>query len=424
MTETTQAQTGTTPVKTECKVDPADQPKLPGTCAEIESGPPEPTWTPPTVDCQPPACCPQDPPASATCLDPLIEEQLKEITKAEQAKAFKTELEGLQQKTKTAKLDYTDAKYLALLERWKKEDGDIVEILPKLTCALKCWREQIQCFVCPLLYDIQIASRSLNGKAGPFPGKNYSPFARVFALPDAEKSLYDVQYWRQRNRAAKQAAFDRVKAVLAAWEKPGTTIDKVLSDNTALLQTIRTSLGAKDAGKLIYDLFLRVIPMHLLIAPPKETFTTGIDKKYVADLCPCDGGIGDACCGSDAGVPGVLADLLGPQPFLLKPSDYDAVVCCLVQKRYLPAKKALADADADLQATNNLITATLAAIADKKKSIEALAKAKLAQPFDCCSGEGGTGSSPGKTGCGCTGTKAPPAAAPAPTEAPAPAQVA
>ena len=33
-------------------------------------------------------------------------------------------------------------------------------------------------------------------------------------------SLYDLRHWHERNRDAKKRVFDRVKSVLAVWEKP------------------------------------------------------------------------------------------------------------------------------------------------------------------------------------------------------------
>lgn len=387
-----------------CVVDPAPQPKsppAPGTCQPSADPSPAPVPPEPSVDCKPPDCCPKDPPGSKTCLDDLIVAQQEEIAKADSAKAFKAELEGLQQKSKAARADYTPAKYQALLARWKAEDKDIVDLIAKLVCTMPCWRKQIECFVCPLLYRIRLDGERLDGKVW---------------LYDKVYSLDDLQYWHQRNVAARQEAFDRIRGVLGAWEKPAATIDGVLNDNAKLLDAIRKAIGAPDAGKLIWDLFMRVVPMHLLIAPPSAIAVTGIDKEYV-DLCACDTGTHDDCCGPDAGVPSVLRQWLGPQPYLIDPAQYDALICCLVQTRYLPAKNALAAAQASKQSIDNLIASTKAGIADQKKNLEANAKAKLILPFDCCKepGDGSTGDGGGKTaGCGC-------APAPAPTPAPGPA---
>jgi hypothetical protein len=352
------------------------------------------------IDCKPPACCPQDPPGSTGCLDPLISQQDALMSQAETAKAFKAELVQLQQKSIAAKADYPLARYQSLLELWKAEDKDIVSLIDKLVCTLPCWRTQIECFVCPLLYDIRVDSERLTGKV---------------LHSGSVNSLYDLRYWLQRELEVRQATYNRVRAVLAAWEKPGTTIEAVLTANRAVLDGVRKNLGSADAGKLLWDLLIRAVTMHLLIAPPATVATTAIDRCYV-DLCPCDKGCPDDCCGPDTGVPSVLRQLFGPQPYLISPDQYDALVCCLVESRYLPAKDALSAVTAAAKNNDDDIARTLARIADHQKNLETNAKAKLALSFDCCkdgSGKGGT-----KTGCGCS-----PAPAPTPTPAPAPAPV-
>lgn len=377
---------GSPPATAPSPVPPAPPPTS-GGCVPPPPGPDAPVLKDPTVTCVPPAKCPAPPGTSATCLDPLIAEQQMLIDQADRATKFKKELEDLQGKAKLAKADYTTAIYLSLLERWKAEDKDIVDLIDKLKCTARCWREQVECFICPLLYDIKLDGERLDGSG------------KLYATVD---SMYDLEYWRKRDEAAKKARFDRIGLVLAAWAKPGTTIDAVLTASAKLRASIRSGLGAPDAGKLIFDLYANVIAMHLLIAPPKETATTGIDRIYV-DLCPCDTGAPDDCCGPDTGVPTVLKDWLGPQPYLISPDQYDAVICCLVQTRYLPAKQAWSLAAANTLAISAAIAKKIASIADQKKNFEASAKAKLMLPFECC---------PDPNGKGGTGTATPPAAAP------------
>ena len=376
-----------------CPVDPAPQPKPMGQCSKPADPPPAPVPPPVSVSCKPPECCPKDPGGSSSCLDPLIAQQQSLMAKADSAKAFKAELETLQGKIKAAKVDYTAAEYQRLLDLWKTEDKDIVELIGMVVCTAKCWRTQIECFVCPLLYDLRLDAERLTGD--------------TWLYKDVY-SLYDLQYWYQRDVAAKQATFDRIKSVLTAWEKPAGMIAQVLGDNAKLRKAIRDGLGAPDAGKLIYDLFMRLVPMHLLIAPPAISgTTTGVDRKYV-DLCACDTGTPDDCCGPDTGVTSVLAQMLGPQPYLIDPGQYDGVMCCLVQMRYLPAKDVLAAALADKQTNDNLIASLKAGIVDKKKAFEASAKAKLVLPFECCK------DGAGKTDCGSKPPPPPPPPSPPP----------
>ena len=158
-------------------------------------------------------------------------------------------------------------------------------------------------------------------------------------------SLSDLRYWHDRNRQAKLRDFERIRDVLKAWEKPAQTIATALEKNKKLLEDSGKLLSTPDATKVVYDVFLRLVPMHLLIAPPaiSDDYKTKIPKKYT-QLCECDEGDPDDCCGPDVGVPSVRLRLLGPQPYLIHPKDYFTVICCLVQERYLPAKNAHATA--------------------------------------------------------------------------------
>lgn len=382
--------------------DPADQPPaVPTTPTCTQPTYPEAPKVPePTTACKPPDCCPKPPTESPTCLEEAIVEQQKLISAAERAKAFKTELEALQGKAKAAKAEYTDEKYKSLLDLWKKQDRRIKELIDKLACTHKHWRTQIECFVCPLLYRVREQEVRLGGNGALYPSVS---------------SLHDLRYWRLRDKEAKQARFDRIKAVLAAWEKPSQTIEKVLTDNAKLIDDTLKSLGAADAGKLIFDVFMKLVPMHLLVAPPKEVAVTLIERKYT-DLCECDTGKPDDCCGPDTGERSVLEQLLKPQPYLVRPDQYYAVVCCLIKQRYLPAKEVLAQAEAELGSVDDEIKRVTAAIDDLRNNLEALAKADLAKPFDCCKGKP---TEPPKTD---GGSPAPPSPAPAPCPPPSPGQ--
>ncbi len=358
-----------------CTPDPATQPPPVPTgrdCPDLPTTTP-PTPCEPTHECPLPPCCPKPPDADSTCIDRLIEEQQKDIAKSEGAKAFKADLEALLQKVKTAKAEYTDEKYRKLREQWEKQDKDIVDLIDKLTCTVPYWRTLIECFVCPLLYEIRLIERRVEGDA---------------TLYGSVNSLRDLRYWLERDRDAKQAVFDRIRAVLAAWEKPAQTIEKALADNAKLIEDIRKALGQADAGKLVYDLFMKLIPLHLAIAPPATAVTTGIDKKYT-ELCKCDEGETDDCCGPDTGRPSVLASLIGPQPYLVEPRRFEEIVCCLAKQRYRPAKDALAEAKAELEKTDNDIKRLRTDIEEKRKSLEKSAKTELIKPFDCCKDKDG-----------------------------------
>lgn len=369
-----------------CVSTPADQPEPPKSdwkdkCKPSNNWPPTPT-IPDPKPCERTCTCPVPPTGQPNCIETLISEQTTTITAAERAKSFKTDLEALAQKAKTAQIDYTQSKYEQLLERWKKEDDDIVALISKLVCAIPCWQCVIECRVCTLYYAVRDIERNLIGTG----------------TRTTVDSLYDLRYWQTRDTEAKQAAFDRIKGVLAAWEKPAQTIEKVLNDNATLMQTAGKTL-APDAPKLLYDVFMRLVPMHLLIAPPADVWKTKIDKKYT-HLCRCDKGDPENCCGPDSGTPSLLERLLGPQPYLIKPDEYFWVICCLTMTRYQPAKEALAAAEGALEATENAIKRAKADIDSKMKSIEGDAKTELGKKIDC-SKEKPNGKPPGDKGYGC-----------------------
>lgn len=355
--------------------DPADQPHPPGvdTCKEL------PPTTPPTlkdpVKCLPdPACkCPRTPTTDSNCLEQLISQQGAEIAAAEKAKAFKADLEALLVKAKAAGQDYTWAKYEKLVNQWVDEDLAIAELVRKVTCALPCWRCVIECYICPLLNDMHYAEQALAGD-----GTQYT---------DAH-NLYDLLYWRGRDRDAKERTFNRIKNVLAAWEKPAATIGQALTDNQALIDSIGKLVGT-DPGRAVYDVFLRLVPMHLAIAPPSNsTWTTRIAREYT-EFCKCDTGDPDNCCGPDVGELSLRQRLIGPQPYLIDPHLYFDVICCLVQNRYHPAKDALAQAEADWTTVDNLIKRYKAQVESGLKTFEKDAKGAIPLVVDCCDYEKG-----------------------------------
>ncbi len=202
-------------------------------------------------------------------------------------------------------------------------------------------------------------------------------------------NLYDLQYWRTRDRDAKERVLNRVKLVLAAWEKPGGTIEAILKANRNMLDALDKS-PSSDSGKVLCDLFLRLVPLHLAIAPPasSEGLTTYIDEKYT-EFCDCDVGVPDDCCGPDVGQWSLRQRLNGPQPYLIDPSDYFKIICCLVEKRYEPAQLAFAAADAALATVDSEIKQLKAQLDSglKRDAFDKAVKAVVPSPIDCCSYE-------------------------------------
>jgi hypothetical protein len=348
------------PADGDCKPKP-DAPNAPA--PKCNSGPPKQCI--PQIKCEPDCCCcPPKPTSTPSCLDALIDQQLALITAADQAKTFKAELEDITKKAKAARQEYTRDRYATLTERWKKQDGWINDLIAKLTCAVRCWRCVIECELCPLLYDIRNLELKLNGD-GTLACKVYS--------------LKDLQNWQTRDRDIKKEAFNRIKTVLAAWEKPAQTLDKILADNLKLIEETKKII-ATDSVAAIYDVFMRLLPMHLAITP--EGAKSDIPAEF-QEICPCDKSDPDKQCGPDVGRQTLRQRLIGPQPYIADPNSLFEIICCLARDKYLPAKDALATAEAELAKTENDIKRITADIDQKKTSIAADFKARVANPVNC-----------------------------------------
>jgi hypothetical protein len=345
--------------------NPAPQPKPPGgTCTD----PPvvdDPTWKPqpcPPTDC----CCPPGPTSTTNCLQDLIDEQTQTVTAAEKAAKFKEELVKFLDSAKNASLAYNRDKYDDLIKRWVEQDAAIVKQLYQLTCVVRCWKCVVECHVCPAIDRIKMAERWLYGDG---------------TLPSTPGNLNDLLYWHTRNRDAKQRAFDRVDAVLKAWGAPAAAIDKALASNLSALNALKIS---SEPGKAVYDLLLKIVPLHLAIAPPQGSkWTTGIDKKYT-EFCGCDDPPpADDCCGPDVGPMTIRRRITGPQPYLIDPNEYFTLICCLVEKKYRPARQALMKADAELTKVQNQIAARKAEL-DGIKDFEKNVRPTVPSVIDCC----------------------------------------
>jgi len=345
--------------------EPAPQPHPPGDCCEEL-----PKTTPPKLDepekCPPPHCnCPKPPDSTSNCFEDLIDDQAAQITVAEKAKAFKADLEALLAKATTAAQEYTPVQHKNLVRKWVEQDHEIAGLIRAVVCRFPCWRCIIECYVCPLLNELHYAEESLYRAGTP---------------PPQVHNLYELRFWYERDLAAKQRVFERIKKVLAAWEKPAQTIEKNLTDDAKLIETIKT-MGSDP--KAVYDLFLKLIPMHLAIAPPSNSeWKTEIGIEYT-QFCGCDKGCPDDCCGPDVGVWSLRQRLIGPQPYLIDPNDYFKVICCLVKNRYRPSKDQVAAAEAALQAADKDIQRRKDQIENGLKSFERDAKGAIPPVIEC-----------------------------------------
>jgi hypothetical protein len=75
--------------------------------------------------------------------------------------------------------------------------------------------------------------------------------------------------------------------------------------------------------------------------------------------------------------------ITGPQPYLIDPNDYFTLICCLVQKRYAPAREELGKAEAALTEVQNRINKYKALI-DGIKDFEKTARPAVPSQINCC----------------------------------------
>ncbi|MEK6261460.1 MAG: hypothetical protein AABP62_22910 [Planctomycetota bacterium] len=358
--------------------NPADQPKWPEDgkpcCVLQETKAPEPA---PPNECSVPedrCCkCPTLPPESTPkCLEGLIAEQADKIRTADKAQAFKKILEAMLKAANDAGSKYTHDKHVELVEEWLRQDALIVEVIRKLVCAVSCWKCIVECHVCPLLNELHYAEKRL-----------YDDDQLYTEVHD----LYDKQYWLTRYTAVKRRVVDRISSVMKAWENPADTIGKTLIANKSLIESVGKVIGT-EPGKAIYDVFLRLVPMHLAIAPPATTTTrTNIDKMYT-EFCKCsEDGVDkpDDCCGPNVGELSLRQRLIGPQPYLIDPNNYIKLICCLVEERWKPAKYHLNDAEIQLARIGDEIASYEAQLKDGwVKNFETNAKGAIPSVINCC----------------------------------------
>jgi len=350
----------------------AERPKLPvggDKCKEIPPTTP-PEWKKPEPCLPDKHCkCPPGPGSDPNCLEKLITEKAGQLAAAEKDKTFKADLEALLTKANAAKQEYTQDKYQKLVKQWVEQDAQIVELIRKLVCALPCWRCVIECYVCPYINRMHDAEERLKWVPTNYP--------QAF-------NWYDLLNWHTRDKAVKERRFNRIKSVLAAWEKPAQTIEKALTDNAKLIADANKGIGS-DASKIAFDVFLKLVPMHLAIAPPKGSpWNTKIEKQYTV-FCCCDMPSPDDCCGPDVGwfEWSLRQRLIGPQPYLIDPNQYLPLICCLVEERYGPAQTALNEAEAKVLTLETEIKRDKDMVENGLKSFDKDARGAIPSVVNC-----------------------------------------
>jgi hypothetical protein len=353
---------------------PADQPKPPVGSDKCDPIPPTkpPVWTEPEPCKTDEKCkCPPGPGSDPNCLEKMITDKAGQLACAEKDKAFKADLESLLTKANVAKQDYTRDKYEKLVKQWVEQDEQIAELIRKLVCALPCWRCVIECYVCPLINRMHDAEARLKWDPTDYP--------KAF-------NRYDLLHWHIRDKAVKESRFNRIKSVLTAWEKPAQTIEKALTDNAKLIADANKGIGS-DASRIAFDVFLKLVPLHLAIAPPDGSqWETKIEKQYT-QFCYCDMSCPDDCCGPDVGEWSLRQRLVGPQPYLIDPNQYLPLICCLVEKRYGPAQKELTDAEGAVLKVESEIKRDKDLVENGLKTFDKDAKGAIPSVVHCCGEE-------------------------------------
>lgn len=351
--------------------DPAPQPHGKDPAANCAK-PPYDKKPPPLPAPKPFETCCSCPPTHGPekgCLDDLIRAEAATAAVGEEAKKSKADLEGFLAKMTAASAKYTPEAYADLVKRWKDNDKLICEVIRKLLCNIPCWWCVIECEICPLINAIAADERRLKGTNAHYSGAD---------------SLYDQRYWWWREREIQAEAFDSVNKVMLAWQDPFTTIDAALK--TIFADATAASTGkmlGPELNKLLYDVFFRIVLLHLTIAPPADVAVTCVEKKFV-ELCGCeDPKERDDCCGPHVGQLTVRERLIGPQPFLVKPEAFPDLICCLATHAYRPAKTALAKASAELAAMDAEIASLKVGIDARIKSLATDAKIRLGKAIDC-----------------------------------------
>ena len=330
-------------------------------CAPLPDGPTPPTLADPTI-CEPRCDCPTPPPGTGTCFDKLIADQAKVVDQADRAKQSKAELEEMLSNANTAKQSYTRDKYKDFKQRWEKQDQDIVAAIETVTCNIKCWWCVIECEICPLLYKIREIEERLDGSG---------------QLISEVHSLRDLQYWHERNVAAKTRVFDRINDVMKAWKDPATTIDAALKVNDDVIKAVRSMEPADGLRRVFFEL----IPRHLAIAP--RPLKTKIDPKYIELCSECDPGEPDECCGPDVSLPTARQRLIKPQAYIVDPDHYFHLLCCLATQRYLPAKEQQEKAISELADVNAKIDSYTTDLARRIDDPLADYRGNIVTPIDC-----------------------------------------
>jgi hypothetical protein len=308
-------------------------------------------------------------PVAESETDLLLGENVKREAVAAVHKENQVELLAFLQKARSAADDYTAQKYNELVGRWIDQDGRITKLVAGLD-QRDDWQQSIPA-VCALFTAIQEVVDRLEGCPPDEPptanAQQAAADAAAKAATQDESSklgLYADRATLQTRRDREKRALARVRLELAAWEKPAQTLEKILNEHFKLIEECTKLAGRADAA-LAYDVFFKLVPVHLHITPKDATSTV---KPLEAVLKLVKPEVKDC---TDAAI-----RQLAPQPRLIKPSAYPQQVD-LVAKAMNTAIAALAEAEGEVKKNEDAINRNLRALDYKKKSLDKDARGAL-----------------------------------------------
>ena len=155
-------------------------------------------------------------------------------------------------------------------------------------------------------------------------------------------NLYDLLYWHTRDKAVKEAPLQSHQERARRLGKTGAEIEKNLTDNAKLIADADNAIIGTEPSKVVFDVFLKAradAPGDRATGRPRRM--ENVDRQEIHGVLQVRHGLPDDCCGPDVGEWSIRQRLVGPQPYLIDPNQYLPLICCLVEKRYGPAQKAL-----------------------------------------------------------------------------------
>ena len=290
----------------------------------------------------------------------LMNQISKDIAVGAVRKDQMAELGKLEANLRAAGDQYDAARYAELVQRWREQDRQIAELLTLWRArpgALKGIGQVRE------LYD-DIAALEKQMADDPLPAD------------DGKGSLFTRRAQQQLKRDVSYRQCERAREQLSAWDKLAQTLDKTLGDNAKGIADAEKLIAQLDVPTLAYDLYFKLVPVHLHIKPDDEEAEVELDPDE-ARLLEVDGKL--------------VYALPKPLPSLIKPALYGARYMQEVEKLAAATSK-LADATGALAAIDAASERTRSQIVDQRNNLDKAARAILSNLADGATGASDSGS--------------------------------